>query len=81
MSSLANFVSDIASGAIEVVDLTETLREDYPAITLPPEFGQRCTDSLDLWQGPAKQYRRYDPTEGLHRTSVRRGLQRRRGRK
>ena len=40
MSTLTNFVSDIANGSIKVVDLTETLREDYPAITLPPEFGQ-----------------------------------------
>ena len=40
MSSLESFVNDIANGAIKVVDLTETLREDYPAIALPPEFGQ-----------------------------------------
>ena len=30
----------LASGSLEVVDLTETLRSDYPTIQLPEEFGQ-----------------------------------------
>lgn len=30
----------IATGAIEVVDLTHTLDPDFPVIVLPPEFGQ-----------------------------------------
>lgn len=30
----------IASGEIEVVDLTHTLDQDFPVIILPPEFGQ-----------------------------------------
>lgn len=29
----------LASGAVRVVDLTHTLREDFPTIVLPPEFG------------------------------------------
>jgi kynurenine formamidase len=37
---LADFAARIRGGDIEVVDLTETLRPDYPTITLPPEFGQ-----------------------------------------
>jgi len=37
---LAGLVAALRSGAVEVVDLTETLRPDYPTITLPPEFGQ-----------------------------------------
>ena len=38
MSTLINLVQDLANGGITVVDLTETLREDYPVISLPPEF-------------------------------------------
>lgn len=37
---LADLVAALGSGAVEVIDLTETLRPDYPTITLPPEFGQ-----------------------------------------
>lgn len=39
-SLLTELASGIAGGAIRVIDLTETLRPDYPTITLPPEFGQ-----------------------------------------
>mgnify|MGYP006259474567 CR=1 FL=1 len=35
MSTLINLVRDLANGGITVVDLTETLREDYPVISLP----------------------------------------------
>ncbi|MEJ2410664.1 MAG: cyclase family protein [Novosphingobium sp.] len=37
---LGNFMSAVASGAISVVDLTQTLHEDTPTLVLPPEFGQ-----------------------------------------
>lgn len=37
---LMKFAADIASGAIEVVDLTQTLSEDTPVLVLPPQFGQ-----------------------------------------
>ncbi len=37
---LADLAGAIRDGDIKVVDLTETLRADYPTITLPPEFGQ-----------------------------------------
>ena len=40
MSTLVNLVQDLASGGITVIDLTETLREDYPVISLPPDFKQ-----------------------------------------
>ena len=33
MSTLANLVQDLATGGIKVIDLTETLREDYPVIS------------------------------------------------
>lgn len=39
---LLSFAASIASGAIRVVDLTETLSPDFPTIVLPPELGQ-CT--------------------------------------
>lgn len=37
---LTQFASAIADGSIKVVDLTQTLSEDFPALVLPPEFGQ-----------------------------------------
>lgn len=37
---LMNFAADIASGAIKVVDLTQTLSEDTPVLVLPAQFGQ-----------------------------------------
>jgi kynurenine formamidase len=37
---LAAFAAAIASGAIRVVDLTQTLTPEFPIIVLPPEFGQ-----------------------------------------
>lgn len=36
---LTLLVSALGSGAVDVVDLTQTLREDSPTIVLPPEFG------------------------------------------
>ncbi|WP_417320629.1 cyclase family protein [Emcibacter sp.] len=36
----AQLMNALASGALEVVDLTETLRPEYPTIQLPEEFGQ-----------------------------------------
>ncbi|MGE3690062.1 MAG: cyclase family protein [Novosphingobium sp.] len=37
---LGEFMGAIASGGIEVVDLTQTLSESTPTLVLPPEFGQ-----------------------------------------
>jgi len=37
---LASFAAELASGAIRVVDLTQTLSEDFPPLVLPPQFGQ-----------------------------------------
>lgn len=39
-STLATLVLQIASGAIRVVDLTQTLSPDFPTIVMPPELGQ-----------------------------------------
>jgi kynurenine formamidase len=40
MSALAALAAGLASGAVEVVDLTHALDPDFPVIVLPPEFGQ-----------------------------------------
>ncbi|MFK7996183.1 MAG: cyclase family protein [Granulosicoccus sp.] len=40
MSSLEMLATDIASGAVKIIDLTHTLDPDFPVIVLPPEFGQ-----------------------------------------
>lgn len=35
-----DLVRGLAAGSVRLVDLTETLRPEYPTIQLPPEFGQ-----------------------------------------
>lgn len=40
MSDLAAFAAGLASGSIEVVDLTSPLSSDTPILELPEEFGQ-----------------------------------------
>jgi kynurenine formamidase len=52
-TSLAQFASDIASGALRIVDLTQTLSEDFPPLVLPPQFGQ-------VWGFKQEQISRYD---------------------
>jgi kynurenine formamidase len=37
---LSAFASALASGSIRVVDLTQTLNEQFPPLQLPPQFGQ-----------------------------------------
>ncbi len=37
---IADFGAAIAGGSIRMVDLTHTLSEEFPALILPPEFGQ-----------------------------------------
>lgn len=39
-ATLANLATDLASGKIRIVDLTQTLSSDFPALQLPPEFRQ-----------------------------------------
>lgn len=39
-SVLAGLVEGVSSGSIQIVDLTETLRPEYPTIQLPEEFAQ-----------------------------------------
>ena len=40
MTTLQSLTTEIATGRIEVIDLTHTLDPDFPVIILPPEFGQ-----------------------------------------
>ena len=37
---LAGLVAALATGQVRVVDLTQTLVPEFPAIVLPPEMGQ-----------------------------------------
>lgn len=39
-SSLEQLTAGLASGQIRVVDLTQTLSPEFPALQLPPQFGQ-----------------------------------------
>ncbi|TPW26300.1 cyclase family protein [Pararhizobium mangrovi] len=39
-SVLASLLGELASGELEIVDLTHTLTPDFPVMVLPPEFGQ-----------------------------------------
>ena len=40
MSALTQLATALSSGSVSVIDLTHTLDPDFPAIILPPEFGQ-----------------------------------------
>ena len=39
-TTLARLARELATGAIEVIDLTQTLAPEFPPIVLPPELGQ-----------------------------------------
>jgi len=39
-ASLQQFAQDIATGGLRVIDLTQTLSAEFPALVLPPQFGQ-----------------------------------------
>ena len=47
MSVLESLVGGLASGRVEVVDLTAPLSADTPILQLPPEFGQTATFGLE----------------------------------
>jgi kynurenine formamidase len=52
-TSPTNFVQDIAAGKIRVVDLTQTLSPEFPALQLPPQFGQ-------VWAFKMERISQYD---------------------
>lgn len=47
MSVLANLTAGLASGSVEVVDLTAPLSSETPLLELPPEFGQTARFELE----------------------------------
>ncbi|GII22672.1 cyclase family protein [Planosporangium mesophilum] len=47
MSILSTLVAALASGSVEVVDLTAPLSGDTPTLALPPEFGQTAAFELE----------------------------------
>jgi kynurenine formamidase len=47
MSTLSTLTSALASGSVEIIDLTAPLANDTPKIQLPPEFGQTAAFELD----------------------------------
>jgi kynurenine formamidase len=53
MNALAQFMEAFAAGKIRVVDLTQTLSPEFPAISLPPEMGQ-------AWPFRIEEVSRYD---------------------
>src|SRR5690606_27718482 len=50
---LTQFMAELVSGQIKIVDLTETLTPEFPTIVLPPEFGQ-------AWPFRLEEISRYD---------------------
>jgi kynurenine formamidase len=52
-TSLADLTRDISSGTLNVVDLTHTLSPDFPALQLPPQFGQ-------VWAFKTERISHYD---------------------
>ena len=51
--SLNQFAQDIATGALRVIDLTHTLSDEFPALQLPPQFGQ-------VWAFKSERISQYD---------------------
>ncbi|WP_250504048.1 cyclase family protein [Caballeronia sp. AZ7_KS35] len=52
-NSLEQLTVDLASGRVRVVDLTQTLSPDFPALQLPPQFGQ-------VWAFKMEKISQYD---------------------
>ncbi|MCP5179947.1 MAG: cyclase family protein [Pseudomonadales bacterium] len=52
-NALSLLIASMASGGIEVVDLTQTLAPEFPQLTLPPEMGQ-------CWPFRIEEVSRYD---------------------
>jgi kynurenine formamidase len=72
-SDLLGFARRVASGAIKVVDLTQTLTQEFPTIVLPPEFGQAAPFRIEEIsrydeRGPAWYWNNFSVSEhaGTH---------------
>lgn len=51
--TLSQFLAELISGRLKLVDLTQTLTPEFPTIVLPPEFGQ-------AWPFRIEEISRYD---------------------
>lgn len=51
--SLEHLITDLASGRVRVIDLTQTLSPEFPALQLPPQFGQ-------VWAFKTEKISQYD---------------------
>ena len=51
--SLADFAADLAAGKLKVIDLTQTLSPEFPALVLPPQFAQ-------VWAFKQERISQYD---------------------
>ena len=47
MTVLNALITALASKQVQIVDLTQTLTEDFPTIVLPPEFGQSAAVRIE----------------------------------
>ena len=52
-NTLATFAAELAAGTIKIVDLTQTLSSEFPALVLPPQFAQ-------VWNFKMEQISKYD---------------------
>jgi kynurenine formamidase len=52
-TSLSSLITDVAKGAVQVIDLTQTLSAEFPALQLPPQFGQ-------VWAFKMERISQYD---------------------
>lgn len=52
-NSIASLSADLVAGRVRIVDLTQTLSADFPALQLPPQFGQ-------VWGFKQERICRYD---------------------
>ncbi|MBE7421664.1 MAG: cyclase family protein [Zoogloeaceae bacterium] len=52
-NSITGLGADLVAGRVRVVDLTQTLSADFPALQLPPQFGQ-------VWSFKQEKICRYD---------------------
>jgi kynurenine formamidase len=52
-NTLQQLAADLSSGKAKIIDLTQTLSPDFPALVLPPEFGQ-------VWAFKMERISQYD---------------------
>jgi len=72
-TTLARLARELATGTIEVIDLTQTLAPEFPPIVLPPELGQAAPFRMEETshydeRGPAWYWNNFSCSEhtGTH---------------